>query len=494
MTRPIRISIHALGGQGGGVLADWLVDLAEHEGWIAQSTSVPGVAQRTGATLYYVELAPPASPAPVLALMPTPGDVDIVLAAELMEAGRAMARGLVTPDRTTLVASSHRVFAISEKSAMGDGIVPSAAVLAAAQHSAKQLVLANFAQLAERNGSVVSASLFGGLARSAALPFSPEAFESAIRRSGRGVAASLAAFHAGMNADIGDTPRAQPTAEKPHPIDLPDSARPLARLGVERLADYQDRRYADFYLERLRAIAAADAALGGASDYALSAAAARHLALWMSYEDAIRVADLKTRPERLDRVRKSSSAGHDDVVQVTEFLHPRLEEICDILPRGWADYLLGSARARRLAARLTSKGRFVTTTRLPGFLMLWSIARLRRFRRRSYRFGVENERIEAWLESAVNAARANYALGVEVLKLQRLVKGYGDTHARGWNSFCTIMALVPRLLNEPDAAEKLAALQKAALSDDEGRTLARTIEELHRPTAINAPVSLERMA
>ena len=70
---------------------------------------MPGVAQRTGATIYYIEMAPPSDGShAVFALMPTPGDVDVVLAAELMEAGRSVLRGLVTPDRTTLIASTHR--------------------------------------------------------------------------------------------------------------------------------------------------------------------------------------------------------------------------------------------------------------------------------------------------------------------------------------------------------------------------------------------------
>jgi indolepyruvate ferredoxin oxidoreductase beta subunit len=490
MTRPIRISIHALGGQGGGVLADWIVDMAEHEGWIAQSTSVPGVAQRTGATLYYVELAPPSGGTPVLALMPTPGDVDIVLAAELMEAGRAIARGLVTSERTVLIASSHRVFAISEKSAMGDGVVSPAAVLDAARQSAKRLVLADFAQIAERNRSVISASLFGGLAGSGALPFPSSAFEEAIRRGERGIASSLAAFAEGMTAkgsETGPSPTPQhwPT---PH-AELPASAEPLARLGVERLTDYQDGAYAALYLERLRAVAAADRALGGAEmGHELTAAAARHLALWMSYEDAIRVAELKTRPDRLGRVT-DEGAG---VAHVTEFLHPRFEEICDILPRRLGERLLGSMRARRMAAPLTARGRFVTTTRVSGFLLLWAIARLRRFRRGTYRFAVENARIESWLESAINAARSNYALGVEVLKLQRLVKGYGDTHARGWRSFGTIMALIPRLQQQRDAAAHVALLHEAALKDDEGLELARAVRKLERTTGagLSAPVEM----
>ena len=133
--QPIKIAILAMGGEGGGVLADWIVDMGEANGWVAQTTSVPGVAQRTGATIYYVELFPEAAARadggqPVLALMPLPGDVDLVLASELMEAGRAVQRGLVTPDRTTLIASTHRVYSIAEKSAMGDGRVDSRELLA----------------------------------------------------------------------------------------------------------------------------------------------------------------------------------------------------------------------------------------------------------------------------------------------------------------------------------------------------------------------------
>jgi indolepyruvate ferredoxin oxidoreductase beta subunit len=48
--RPVSILIAALGGQGGGVLTDWIVGAAEHAGLPAQATSIPGVAQRTGAT------------------------------------------------------------------------------------------------------------------------------------------------------------------------------------------------------------------------------------------------------------------------------------------------------------------------------------------------------------------------------------------------------------------------------------------------------------
>ena len=201
--RAITIAIMAMGGEGGGVLADWIVDVAEHAGYYAQTTSVPGVAQRTGATIYYLEIFPEAAVAqagrpPVLALMPVPGEVDVVIASELMEAGRAVQRGLVTPERTTLIASTHRVYSMTEKTAMADGRVDSGALIDAGAAAAKRFVQGDFAAIAEETRSVISAALFGALAATGVLPFSREQCEDAIRRGGVGVASSLTAFGAGF--------------------------------------------------------------------------------------------------------------------------------------------------------------------------------------------------------------------------------------------------------------------------------------------------------
>jgi indolepyruvate ferredoxin oxidoreductase beta subunit len=179
--RPITIAITAIGGQGGGVLADWIVALADANGYLAQYTSVAGVAQRTGATIYYIELFPEAAARaaahdPVLALMPVMGDVDVVLAAELMEAGRAIVRGLVTSERTSLIASSHRIYGITEKAAMGDGLAKSERVIEAARRRSKRMVVFDMAELAERHGSVISAVLFGALAGADVLPLPAKAY------------------------------------------------------------------------------------------------------------------------------------------------------------------------------------------------------------------------------------------------------------------------------------------------------------------------------
>ena len=208
----IKLAILAIGGQGGGVLADWIVHLAEANGYYAQTTSVPGVAQRTGATIYYLELVPETGRTPVLSLMPAPGDVDIVIAAELMEAGRAIMRGFVTPNRTTLIASAHRAYAVSEKMAPGDGIADASKVLDIARQASHRLIAFDMESIAARNGSVISASLFGALAGSRALPFSRESFEETIRAGGKGMEASLKAFSAACDA-VSNPPPPMPEPE-----------------------------------------------------------------------------------------------------------------------------------------------------------------------------------------------------------------------------------------------------------------------------------------
>src|SRR5271166_1163112 len=220
--RATTIAVLAMGGEGGGVLADWIVDMAEHAGYHAQTTSVPGVAQRTGATIYYIELFPDAAIGasgrlPVLALMPVPGELDIVIASELMEAGRAIQRGLVTPGRTVFITSTHRVFSMTERTAMGDGAVDTASLLQGGRVASKTFIAGDFAKLAEAAHSVISSVLFGALAGSGVLPFERRQFEDAIQRSGVGVQSSLAGFAAGFCQATEPECDASATEAPPHP-------------------------------------------------------------------------------------------------------------------------------------------------------------------------------------------------------------------------------------------------------------------------------------
>lgn len=498
-TRPITIAIMAMGGQGGGVLSDWIVSLAEHSGYLAQTTSVPGVAQRTGATIYYLELFPAeaaqrAGQEPVLALMPVPGDVDILIAAEFMEVGRALQRGLITADRTTVIASSHRVYGITEKTAMGDGILDPEPIREHAAAASKRFIQFDMNATAEANGSVISAVLFGALAASAALPLPREAYEDAIQRGGVGVEPSLQAFAAGMAEAVAAAP-ATTVADDSSPVHAvdpgvselldrietrqPEPVRRNAREGVRRLLDYQDIQYAEQYLDRLeRIIDLEQAHTGDAHDYQVSAETARYLALWMSYEDTIRVADLKVRRERFNRVREEVRVKADQIAYITEFMHPRAEEICDTLPSGMGNWVLNSPRVYRLLGRLTHRGRHIRTAKLSGFMMLYTLAGMRRWRRGTLRFKVEDARINSWLKRVEALLPKDPKLALEVIECQRLVKGYGDTHARGWRSFDTIMQLLDRHADRPDLPAQVRRLREAGLEDEEGKSLELLVNEL----------------
>jgi len=191
----------------------------------------------------------------------------------------------------------------------------------------------------------------------------------------------------------------------------------------------------------------------------------------------MRVAQIKTRRGRAERIRREVKAQPGDLVQVREFVKPRVEEICGTLPAGLGQRLMGSPRAHRTLARFTA-GRRISTSSVSGFALLRGIAALRRFRRGSLRYQIENRRIEAWLEQIANLAPRNYVVAVELAECQTLVKGYGDTHERGWESFSRICAVAPALADDPQGASRLRALREAALADDSGSQLERAIASL----------------
>ena len=88
----LSIAILAVGGQGGGVLTNWIVDLAPKVAMTYKPLLSRGCPTDC-ATVYYIEMAPKSNA--TYTQSPAPGDVDIMIAAELAEAGRAVLRGFV---------------------------------------------------------------------------------------------------------------------------------------------------------------------------------------------------------------------------------------------------------------------------------------------------------------------------------------------------------------------------------------------------------------
>lgn len=479
--RTLTILIAALGGEGGGVMADWLIDAASACDFPAQSTSIPGVAQRTGATTYYLEIFPAKRAAldgrePVMALTPSPGNVDVMVSSEFVEAGRALQNGFVSPERTTLVASTHRIYATMEKMQMGDGRFDPTRVHEAAQTLAKRAVLFDMRALAQENGTVINAVLFGAMIGSGALPLPRDVCETAIRRGGRGAEASLRGFDAGFEIAAGTRTAPAPPAPAKQATEMQE----IIDLGLARLRDYQGETYAQRYLERVKSL--------GNADPNLAAEVARQLALWMSYEDIVRVADLKSRASRFERVRREVGAKDDEPVVVIDYLKPGIEEVASLLP---------PTLGRRLTAWAEAKGKLdayniglhIKTSGIFGFALVRALAWLKPWRPRSMRYAEEQALIERWLGCVREAAARDTGLAFEIAACATLLKGYGETHRRGRANF---LAILDALVDNPptaDIREQVGAIQRAraaALADPEAKALS---QELGKPVVWLKPAA-----
>ncbi len=492
----IKLAVMAVGGQGGGVLTNWIEDVARSNGYACQATSVAGVAQRTGATIYYIEMAPLGPGVPVFALAPAGGDVDVLIAAEMMEAGRAILRGFVTPDRTTLIASTHRALAVSEKMVPGDGIASSAEVRAAAEIAAQRVVMFDMEELAIKNGSVISASLLGALAGAGALPFQREAFEQAIRASGRGVAGSLQAFAAAFEVVKGKASmaaavvKALPRTDTPNGpakllaawemlktrvATLPAPVAEFSLLGLKKTVDFQGIAYGEKYIAHVEAVLARDTA---AKNHALTREAAKYIANAMTYDDIIRVADIKTRSSRFARIRNEMAVKDGHVLHLTEFMHPRAEEIAGMLPAKLGANIQASPRWMAWLDFIFNKGRRLRTDSLGSFLVLYILGGLRGYRQRTLRHAQEMAHLDGWLKLALGYLQSNYDLAVEVIRCRRLVKGYSDTHARGLSKFDRVMEGIALVASRGDAADWARRLREAALKDEEGKALDEVLQTI----------------
>lgn len=481
------IVIAALGGEGGGTLSNWIEEVAHQSGWYAQTTSIAGVAQRTGATIYYIEIFPKSEDnhqLPVMSMFPAPGDIDVAISSEISEAGRLIQRGFCSKDRTTLIASSHHVYGITEKVMLGDGGIDNIEIARVAEQQCKKLVSFDMREIAEQHNTVISATLLGALAGSKALPFNKEDYVSVISLGGKMVENNLAAFNASYNKAIAPglvVETAKPANARPQvkpEFALPEASTiagaqlmadirdkfPLAchqfvTLGVVKLIDYQDYDYAQQYLDDLQAVLALDSAEAG---YQLTTETARYLALWMSFEDTARVAQIKTRESRQAKIRDEVKAERGQIIHVTEYFAPRLEELVQPLPAGLARAILNSPLCVKLARPFT-KGRRLRTDTILSFSLLRMMAASRRWRRHTYTYQHETGQIKQWLEQIKSYAVEDRAAAIELSKCARIVKGYGKTRERGSQQIEHILA---RARTADLTSQDFASLREAALADD----------------------------
>lgn len=570
--RLVTVLICALGGEGGGVLAQWLVDVARQQGCPAQGTSIPGVAQRTGATTYYLEFALPvvggaagAVRPPVFSLYPAPGGVDVLLSSELLETCRQISLGLISAERTLVLSSSARVLTTAERMPLGDGRVASAPLIELiGQHSRARQVF-DMSALAREHGTLVSAVMLGAIAASGVLPFARSSFEAVLAQSGAGRDASLRGFAAGwqelergMRLRIGETtllpaqelkrPRAPlsggaaqastavdgdaggqreavglavadgdfgdvaeaslPAKLRDEVLDFPVAVRERVMLGLRRVVGYQDAAYGAVYLQRLRKVLAAESAvlradpiaeaspvptedLTLALPFAITAETARWLALWMAFDDVIKVARLKARAARWQRVRREVKAGEHDVVKLYDHFKPGVPEIAGVLPQALAQRLLAWERARvargQPAWAMPLK---IGTHTVTGMLALRLLGSMRAWRPHGSRFAQEQQHIGAWLQALETLTRRDWACGYELAQCGRLIKGYGSTYERGKHNLMHLIgqfAQAGHSLDRRDLARALERARKAALTDEAGKALDQVlVHEGLKPRPVRA--------
>ena len=480
---PVSILICALGGEGGGVLSEWLVEAAQHAGHPVQSTSIPGVAQRTGATTYYVEIFPQPLSAlggrrPVMSLYPVPGGLDLLVSSELLETVRQIGNGMATPQRTQVISSSSRTLTTHERMQLGDGRVDSEQLADVVRQYSREHHLLDMSAVTRDCGTVVSAVMFGAIAASGALPFGREHCEAAIRAAGKGAEASLRGFArafdivAGARAHTAFVDGVLAVEAPALPAELaarfPAPVHEMLALGHARVLEYQDRDYAELYLRRLQRVLDAERSADpdGANGWATTREAARWLALWMAFDDIVRVAQLKSRASRMQRVKREVKLRDGQLLRLYDHFKPGVPEFAALLPPRLADALLRWDRRRRepfaLPLKLGTHGVF-------GMLALRLLAACTRLRRHGSRFAQEQALIERWLAALEQGARQQWARGHELAQCGRLIKGYGSTNERGKDN---LLHIVDHLAHDPEAVRSARA---AALADEAGTALDQTL-------------------
>jgi indolepyruvate ferredoxin oxidoreductase beta subunit len=509
--QPISLLVCALGGEGGGVLTEWLVDIALRAGYPAQATSIPGVAQRTGATTYYIEVFPVptselAGKRPVFSLNPVPGALDAMVSSELLETARQIGNGMTAPERTLVISSSARTLTTQERMQLADGRADPADMLKLVRQFSRAHQVFDMAGIAREAGTVVSAVMLGAIAGSGLFPFKREDYEAVVQAGGKGAEASLRGFgkafelvaqgrvQADYVAQVWSPPSAALTPgmltdaeappQNPHAKDFPPSVNEMFGLGYARLLDYQGRGYADLYAKRLQSVLAVEreADPDGAHGHVTTREMARWLALWMAFDDIVRVADLKSRASRWTRVQGEVKAGSDDLLKVYDHFKPGVPEFAALLPTALAGKLVAWDRKRALRGKAAwAMPLKIGTHSVFGMLALRTLASLKWLRVRGSRYRVEQQMIEDWLQGVVQGTQRDWQLGHEIALCGRLIKGYGATNERGKENLLHVLHHLALGGLPADAARAVRAAREAALADDAGKALDATLVQHGAP-------------
>lgn len=446
-TRGVRVLIGTVGGQGGGVLSDWLVRGLLNAGWQPQSVGLLGLSQRAGTVIYYVEANPEGDKPPILSPFAVPGDVDLILAQEFLELGRLLQGGFAAKN-CSIIANTYRYLGTLEKMPAEGGIFSSEEIRNAAESLSDNTWLFHAQNMVTEAGlSYLSSNaiLLGAVVASPIFNLPAEPFHQAIRAAESNVGDNIKAFDLGykMMRD-GTLPRAlfqesevkdwqqmaDERAAKLPPgkasqykqlLDaaqqtLPAALNQVLAEALYQLIDYQHLKYAQSYLDLIAEFA---------DDEPLQAVYAQHLALWLTYEDSPRVAQLKTRPERFTGIAKEHGLKPGQKLVVEDYLAPDPQQIYGILPPSLAELVRSVGRRINPEFEKITLEMKIKTSSLHGYYTMALIGWSRRFRLSSWRHQQEMKEINLWQQGIRDWQRQDRELAFLAADAGRLIKGYG---------------------------------------------------------------------
>jgi len=510
--KPISILICALGGEGGGVLTQWIVDAARLSGFPAQATSIPGVAQRTGATTYYIEIFPESlkdigSQEIVFGLNPLPGQLDLLISSELLEAARQVSNGMSSKSKTMVISSTGRVLTTAEKMHLGDGRVDSKQLISLIDQFSQSNYFVDMVSMTQQASTVISSVMLGCMAASGLLPIEADAFKQVIGEGSQSQKASLKGFNLGLQAieqqrqqlaylgsvltaNEGKVQLNQPVSELKSFLSqerkdrYPKALQELLDLALQRLTNYQNRDYAELFLSRLDRIFDAEQAQS-AQSHSVTEETLKRLAVLMCFDDLVHVAQLKMSVSRFERVSKEVKAGESDLLKIYDHFKPGVEELAAMLPMNLANRLLSwsAARQSKGLSPLSFPLKLGSHT-IHGVLMLKILSACKFLRPMSSRYHDEQVLIEKWVDLVVDGTKRSENLGLQIAKCASLIKGYGSTHARSRENFTHIMDHVvnnPQFADAQDCADAIALARATAMKDEGGRVFDQTMVGLGLP-------------
>jgi hypothetical protein len=260
------------------------------------------------------------------------------------------------------------------------------------------------------------------------------------------------------------------------PEGLPDGAVPVVSEGIHLLMDYQGPSYAQLYVDRVRRFVGRRGV-----DEAMLGEIARLMAARMSYEDPIRIAQLKL--AELER-----AAGDPRIQPADDVRKFRIDELIGALPAAVAEPVLDALEKvgwthKPVSIRFSASGRW-------GIRRLKLEAMLRRWRLFSVRYARERAWVERWLHMISRSLDKQPKAASAMVQTATMIEGYGDAYRQGladWHAIIDGLAkpTFDGVLPLSDLAAAVAEARAAAPPDPRQVALKRTIAEI-RARALSA--------